>query len=161
MSKKKVLLRVIRYLVLILFPLLLLTYDGVYQIESHQPNYETVFDDEGLKIIHDEFIQDCKRFGKEDQIKNKKLHTMEYNYLHHGYIGLTIHELNVIIIDTTHLYSSEEFLYVVCYHELSHFYLNIKHDNSCDLCIMMPSISVGGAIKIYYNMEQYKKKLFK
>ena len=158
MSKEKVLLRVFKYFILIIFPLILLTYDGLYK--NPYP-HETVFGDEKLKVIHSEFIQDCKRFGCGGVVRDKDLLIMDYDQLYSGFVGLTSHKLKAILIDTTIMGSSKSFLYVVAYHELAHFYLRAKHDSSCDLCIMMPSISIVEAMKIYYNMEQYKKKLFK
>ncbi len=85
---------------------------------------------------------------------------MDYCDLPGRYVGISVPADRMILIDTLEMVSSYEYLYVVSYHELSHYYLDNGHE-SCNMCIMMPVITLRQALLIYYNRERYKKRLFK
>lgn len=130
------------------------------QKENINETKKTIFGDQKLKEIHDDFIRDLKNY-RIFSIDKKHLRVFDYQRLGFGYWGITYPDASVIMIDTTFMEGSEELLYVVCYHELAHFYLSAEHEKFCGLCIMQPRIDHEDAKKIYDNFEFHKQWLFR
>ena len=146
-------------LLFLLLPLLF-SAQCIVQKENINETKTTIFGDQKLKDIHNDFISDLIEH-KMFTLTKKHLRVFDYQPLGYGYWGLTFPEAAVIVIDTTFMEGSEELLYVVSYHELAHFYLKAKHDEYCGLCIMQPRISVEDAKKMYENFEFQKQWLFR
>jgi len=117
------------------------------------------FGDKRLKSIHKEFIDDCKKFGLEEIIKDRKLKIMDYEDLGFYYLGITFPKVGIILIDSANMRSSKELFHVVVYHELAHFYLRATHVN-CEACIMRSSLDIEKAEQIYKNFELHKYLMF-
>lgn len=145
--------------ILIMILILFLGSQCVSVKENINEAKKPVFGDQKLKNIHDEFIKDCKKYDL-NKFTKKNLRVLDYQSLGFGYWGITFPEASVIVIDTTFMGGSKELLYVVTYHELAHFYLESKHNEFCDLCIMRPKISKEMAKEIYNNIDYHKKLLF-
>jgi hypothetical protein len=120
---------------------------------------KTHFGDKKLESIHKEFINDCKKFGLEEIVKDRKLKIIDYENLGFSYLGITFPKVGIILIDTLNMRSSKELFHIVVYHELAHFYLHATHIN-CEACIMRPSLDVEKAKQIYRNFELHKYLMF-
>ena len=146
-------------LISLLLPLLFSAQCSV-QKENINETKTTIFGDQKLKDIHNDFMSDLVEH-KMFTLTKKHLRVFDYQPLGYGYWGLTFPEAAVIVIDTTFMEGSEELLYVVSYHELAHFYLKAEHEFFCGLCIMQPKISKEEAKKIYDNIYFHKQWLFR
>lgn len=128
--------------------------------DNFAQSYNPFFGDKRLELIHDEFINDCNRFGFGGFVMGKTLRVMDYEDLGYGYFGITFPKSGIILIDTSNMESSYELLYIVTYHELAHFYLEAPHIN-CNFCIMKPEVNKRNAEIMYNRIEYYKNLLFK
>jgi len=143
-----------------ILPLILFLFSQcITKKENINETKKTIFGDQKLKNIHNDFIEDLIEH-RMLSISKKHLRVLDYQRLGFGYWGITYPEAKVIVIDTTFMDESKELLYIVVYHELAHFYLEAKHEKFCNLCIMQPRIDEESAKKIYNNFNFHKEWLF-
>ena len=140
----------------ILFAFLLLLFLLIGDSISKRKLY---FADKKLEMVHDQFLEDCKKYGVEHLVKKDGL-MMLYKKLNGNTLGVAAFGKKTIFIDSSKVNTSEALFWIVAYHELGHYYLSSPHIK-CETCIMNETLDPPDVEIIWDNFEFYKEQMFK